>query len=219
MNSSLRDQLLAAGLVTEEQIRKANEQQQRAERAARGSSNSKPTARPLREAKPPPPERPRAPPPPVAAQRDSAHAAASQGSAPKLPGSPVAAAQAAKSSRDVQLNQRQHEKALRKARRAEIEELVERTRLPRLESEDWYSFIDGKKIRRCAVDAQHRQQLMSGELVVVRHKGYYAVVPAATADRLRELDPQLVLRANTSPPGSEPEGAYTDFAIPDDLTW
>jgi len=255
MNSSLRDQLLAAGLVTEEQARKAAEQQQRAERAVRHAGARPRDRQPTRSRGGPAVQQPPRQAP--AAQRSAAqkptfgdrsatqtpqvdpsnvtHASkptverSGVAYAPKptaeqppnmaQPPKAPAAALAARAARDVRLNHRKHEKALRKARRAELEQMVERTRVPRLESEDWYYFIDGRKIRRCAVDAQRRRQLMSGELVVVRHKGYYAVVPAETAERLREFDPQLLLPANPSLSTSELDSAYQEYAVPDDLMW
>jgi uncharacterized protein YaiL (DUF2058 family) len=190
MNSSLRDQLLAAGLVTEKQARKAaQEEQQRHFR----KHSPPPQARPQQgRSQPPPP-----PPPKVQAEQ----------------------AQATKVARDKELNRRREDKAQRKARLAEIEQLVEQNRLPRLETEDFYSFPDGKKIRRMSVDPQRREQLTKGELVVVRYKGFYAVVPAPIADRIRERDPNMVVPVAKPPTGGEVEDAYKEFVVPDDLMW
>ena len=91
-------------------------------------------------------------------------------------------AQAAKVARDQELNRRREEKAQRRARLAEIEQIIEQNRLPRLETEDYYSFIDGKKIRRMSVDPERREQLTRGVLMIVRYRGHYAVVPQETAD-------------------------------------
>jgi len=127
--------------------------------------------------------------------------------------------QTLKQTRDQELNQRRQDKAQRKARLAEIQQLVEQHRLPRLETDDHYSFIDGRKVRRMSVDAQRRAQLMSGALTIVRYKGHYAVVPAEIGARIRQREEQMVV-AHMKPQASVPQDdAYKDFVVPDDLMW
>jgi uncharacterized protein YaiL (DUF2058 family) len=202
MNSSLRDQLLAAGLVTEKQARQAAQQEQ--QRQFRKHHPNPPQSRPQPQggrpaAKDRPESPPQPPPPKVQAQQ----------------------AQAAKVERDKELNRRREDKAQRKARIAQIEQIIEQHRLPRLETDDHYSFIDGKKIRRMSVDAQRREQLTKRELVIVRYKGHYAVVPAEIAERVRERDANMVVPL-VQPPSSGSEvvdDAYKEFVVPDDLMW
>jgi uncharacterized protein YaiL (DUF2058 family) len=131
-------------------------------------------------------------------------------------------AQAAKVARDQELNRKREEKAKRRARLAEIEQIIEQNRVPRLETEDYYSFVDGKKIRRMSVDAPRREQLTSGVLAVVRYKGHYAVVPKETADRIRERDENMVVpfvKPKDNTVEAAAEDPYKDFVVPDDLTW
>ena len=185
MNTSLRDQLIAAGLVSEKQARQARQQEERRQQQQRH-------------------QQPRHAPP------------------VKPTPSPAAQAQAAKAAQDAELNRRRHEKAERKARLAQIDRLVEQNRLPRLETEDFFSFVDGKKIRRMAVDPARREQLQRGELMIVRFRGFHAVVPAAIAEQVRQRDPQMVVPITTPPATSESpaqEDAYKDYVVPDDLMW
>jgi uncharacterized protein len=191
MNTSLRDQLLAAGLVTEKQARQAAQQEQQKQFRSR-------------------------PKPGPAAGRPAAN----------KPDPVIQQAQAAKVARDQELNRRREDKAQRKARIAQIEQIIEQNRVPRLETEDYYSFIDGKKIRRMSVDAPRREQLTKGELVIVRYKGHYAVVPAAIAERIRERDENMVVphmqakaQAQAQPAAPAAEDPYKDFVVPDDLMW
>src|ERR1700759_1011244 len=162
MNSSLRDQLLAAGLVSQKQARQAEHQEQQRQRGFRKQPNA---AQPRPQQKSPggmgqhpQPRRPAPPPSPAKIEAQQA--------------------QAAKAARDKELNRRREDKAVRRARIAQIEQIVEQNRLPRLETEDYYSFIDGKKIRRMSFDAQRREQLTNQTLKIVRYRGHYAVVPA-----------------------------------------
>jgi uncharacterized protein YaiL (DUF2058 family) len=189
MNTSLRDQLLAAGLVTEKQARQAAQQEQQKQFRNRPKPGPGPAGKPVANK-----------PDPVVQQ-----------------------AQAAKVARDQELNRRREDKAQRRARIAQIEQIIEQNRVPRLETDDHYSFIDGKKIRRMSVDVQRREQLTKGELVIVRYKGHYAVVPAASAERIRERDENMIVphlqakaQAQAQPAADDP---YKEFVVPDDLMW
>jgi uncharacterized protein YaiL (DUF2058 family) len=210
MNSSLRDQLLAAGLVTEKQARQAAQQEQQRQFRDRPRPN--------------PGQRPGASPNP-GQNRGPAQNKGPQNKGPAQPQQPPSLktqtqqAQAAKVARDQELNRRREDKAQRRARMAQIEQIIEQNRVPRLETEDHYSFIDGKKIRRMSVDTQRREQLTRGELVIVRYRGHYAVVPAAIAERIRERDANMVVPLVQPKTSSEPDDAYKDFVVPDDLMW
>jgi uncharacterized protein YaiL (DUF2058 family) len=130
-------------------------------------------------------------------------------------------AQAEKAARDQALNRKQLEKAERRARRAEIRQLVEQHRIAPVESEDWFNFLDGAKIKRIAVTPGLRQSILSGDLVIVHSDHRYDLVPAAAAARIRERDPSAVIKADAAPevPASSIEADYKDFVVPDDLMW
>jgi uncharacterized protein YaiL (DUF2058 family) len=63
---------------------------------------------------------------------------------------------AEKVKRDQELNRQQQEKAEQKARAAQVKQLIEATRLPKLTTEDYYNFVDDKKVKRIAVNALMR---------------------------------------------------------------
>ena len=128
-------------------------------------------------------------------------------------------AQAQKVARDVELNRRQQQKAQRRALRAQVEQLVEQARLPRLESDDYYSFIDGGKVRRVAVDAQRREGICGGKLAIVRYRGHHEVVPAEAALRIRERDENAVILRDADKKAASEDDPYKDFVVPDDLIW
>jgi uncharacterized protein YaiL (DUF2058 family) len=132
-------------------------------------------------------------------------------------------AQAEKLARDQELNRKQQEKAQKKARRAQVRQVIEQNRIPKLESEDYYNFIDGKMIRRIAVTPMLREQLTCGDMVLVRYSGHYEVVPVAVVPRIKEIDEQVIV-PYTSPVASadqpvDENDPYKDFVVPDDLTW
>ena len=132
-------------------------------------------------------------------------------------------AQAAKNARDQELNRRQQEKAAAKARRAEVKQLIEQHRLPPVESDEYFNFADGNRLARLAVTADMREQLIKGSLVIVRYEGHYAVVPAATAARVKERDEFAVVshgqESQSKSDSGDKDDPYKDFVVPDDLTW
>jgi uncharacterized protein YaiL (DUF2058 family) len=113
----------------------------------------------------------------------------------------------------------QRDKAEKKARKAQIKQLIEQNRLPKIESDDRYNFIDGQKIRYVAVDAPLRDRLNRGELAIVRYEGHYEVVPADTAARIRERDEHAVIPRNVVQASVDDDDPYKAHVVPDDLMW
>jgi uncharacterized protein YaiL (DUF2058 family) len=176
MSSTLREQLLKAGLVTEKQARASQQQKQRPPSGHRPPANTAPTQ-------------------------------SSQG-------------QAAKVARDQALNKQRQQATAAKARAAEIKQLIEQHRLPKiLEGDDRFNFLDGKKLRFVLVDAAMRQGLNEGRLVIVRYSGRSDVVPAAIGERIREREERAVIKLNQPSSAGEIDDAYKDFVVPDDLKW
>jgi uncharacterized protein len=180
MSDSIRDQLLKAGLVTENKVKNANQADEQRRRQLKSGGKRQATEAP-----------------PGAAQD----------------------ARAQKVTRDQELNRRQQEKAQRRALRAQVEQLVEQARLPRLESDNHYSFIDGGKVCRVAVDAQRRKEICEGKLAIVRYRGFHEVVPAEAAQRIRERDESALVVRDEEEKAAPEDNPYKDFVVPDDLTW
>jgi uncharacterized protein YaiL (DUF2058 family) len=182
MSTSLRDQLIQAGLVTKKQAKLASQQQPRPPQQSR----RKP---------------PRIPEHQLAAQR----------------------AQAQKAARDQELNRKQQAKAERTARLAQVRQLIEQNRVPPIESEDFYNFIDGTKIKRICVNAPIREQLNRGELRIVRCDNRYALVSASAGERIAERDPAaLIARVADTAAAAGADGhdnVYGAYVVPDDLMW
>lgn len=235
MSMSLRDQLLAAGLVSQKQVREAERQQQNQERSQQQAKHKRrPHGQPEHAAKPPghggADTRTGAhhgkPAHGAAGHLDASPAAAAQpglaqgGSTPSA-AVRQAAAQSAKVARDLALNKKQQEKAEKRARAAQIKQLIEQNRVVRGETDERYNFVDGGRVRFIAANAEVRRRLMAGELCIVRHDGVFDVVPAAIAQRIRERDERAVINAAAGGTAGTPpvDDAYKDFAVPDDLMW
>ena len=133
---------------------------------------------------------------------------------------PDAAGLAAKAERDRELNRRRQQRAEAKAREAELRQLLDQLRLPKPESDDYFNFVDGGKVRRVPVDPVLRGRLVRGEVLIVRCAGRYELLPVDSADRVRKRHADALVQLEP-PTGRQPEqdDLYKDFEVPDDLVW
>lgn len=128
-------------------------------------------------------------------------------------------AMAEKAARDQELNRQQQEKAEQKARTAQVKQLIEHSRLPKLSTEDYYNFVDDKKVKRLSVNELMRNKLSSGSLAIVRHAGGYEVIPREAALKIQERDAQRIVLLNTPTEAADADDPYAAYQIPDDLMW
>jgi len=184
VSSTLREQLLKAGLVTEKQVRASEQQQHKQQR---------PQQQARKQQQPP--------------QKTEQQRAAEE-------------ARAKKAARDQELNRQRELNAQAKARAAEIRQLIEQHKLPKIvESDDRFNFVHGSKLRFILVDAKLREGINNGTLFIVRFEGKSDVVPAATAERIRERDPRVVISPKAEAAPVDENDPYKDFVVPDDLKW
>ena len=174
--STLRDQLLQAGLVNEKQTKEAERQQRQQQRERQQLPKEKRATASEAE---------------LAAQR----------------------AQLAKTARDQELSRQQKEKADKKARHAQVEQLIQQSCLPRQQTDERYNFVDGNKIRSIPADRLVRERISRGEIAIVRRSGGYELVPAEAAARIRERDESAVIGCGAA------HDAGTADGVPDDLVW
>ena len=129
-------------------------------------------------------------------------------------------AMAEKAKRDQELNRQQQEKVELKARTAQVKQLIEVSRLPKLTTEDYYNFVDDKKVKRISVNTLMRNKLSSGSLAIVHHGGGYEIIPREAALKIQERDPQRIVQMNvkTEEVAAE-DDPYAAYQIPDDLMW
>jgi uncharacterized protein YaiL (DUF2058 family) len=123
-------------------------------------------------------------------------------------------AQSAKAARDQELSRQSIQHAEKTARHAQIAQLIEQNRLPRLQTDERYHFVDGNKVRYIPADHSVRERLSRGEVAIVRRNGGYELVPAETAARIRERDEHAVIKCG----GGAHQAATTD-GVPEDLIW
>jgi uncharacterized protein YaiL (DUF2058 family) len=182
MSLSLRDQLLKAGLVTEQQVQRVErDQRQQHYKAPRNEK--------------------RKPPGPTPAQLAAQKAAAE------------------KAARDTEANRRKQEKLERRAKYAEIKQLVSAHQVARVETEDFYNFQDSGQIRRIEVTPELRAKLVGGQLAIVRCEGRFAFVPAEVGEQVGARVAKALLHLNRPEAKPAADDPYRDHVVPDDLMW
>jgi len=131
-------------------------------------------------------------------------------------------AQAEKAARDKELNRKREQERERQAKLAQIRQIVEQNRLPRIESDDYFNFVHRNKIHRIAVDPALRERISKGDVLLVRYGKFYAPVLPDIAEKVRERDADSVVDLNaqlTATAQPDEDDPYKDFAVPDDLLW
>lgn len=205
MSSSLRDQLVKAGLATNAQAKQAEKQQAAARRKKKGGKDGGKKGDGAGQ----PAERPDDP------------AAVAKARARQI--------RAEKASRDKALAKVRNEKTAERARRAEIKQLVtQHDQRPAKAADDdvAYNFAHGKKIKRIYLPQALVDALSAGRLVIVNNDGRYHLVATDIADKIRARDPKWIVAAHDpakdakASDGASADDAYYDkFQVPDDLDW
>lgn len=168
MGNSLRDELLKAGLVSEERAGKTR----RSKRGKAGSAKKR-----------------KASPTPQASEVSAAvprHVLREN------------QRRTARFVRDATLGGGSVAESAKKALRRKIQALVERERLNDAQAEVAYHFVKGKRIKRIYVTAEQRAQLGTGAIVVAALDGNHHLLTQAAADELVVLAPHAVVCSGAS---------------------
>ena len=194
MARSLRDELLKAGLVTDEQ----------AARAERGGRQSpKPAANPARKST-------RSRPP----RRETRHAENRETRGSREPSR--APASAATPVPDPEERVRQLNVEIRRILDAEAEKAEP-------ESDTPFHFARGDRLKRLYVSADQRRRLTVGELAIVGFRGRHHLVPRRAGERVLELRSEVFVFIETGETGESGADAtvdgYEGYEIPDSLVW
>lgn len=199
MGNSLQEELLKAGLVTEEQLREANKPAPRAGKRKR--------RRPRGQAR--------------GQGRDQKQSVASAPvSAPARHELEANKRRTARFAGDPMLGARSSGDNARKELKRRIRELVEGKCLNDAQAEQAYHFVKGKRIKRIFVTEEQRARLMRGELAIVAVEGNHYLLANETVDALLGLAPEsFVFRGNDAGASEFSDSESGEHPVPDDLTW
>ncbi len=203
MSRSLQDQLLAVGLVTEEQIEEARRKETPSRKGrgegGKGAKTGKGAGRgPARRGKPPG-ARAKARRPRDARERTTEEK------------TPTAAAE---KRRGAPLD--------KKRLRQRVRALLEKRALNVDNGEIPYNFVRGKRVKRLYVDEGLRARLVGGELVIAEVYGLHHILDEAALAELLGLLPETFVHRHGDDAGeaaAEAADDYEGFEVPDDIVW
>jgi uncharacterized protein YaiL (DUF2058 family) len=126
-----------------------------------------------------------------------------------------------KAKRDRELNERKQQQARQKAISIEINQLITSNCLARDENcEIVYNFEHNRKVRRIHIDAEMKQKIMQGKIGIARIEGRYELVPQAIAEKIRQRnEKRIVIFEKEEDQSAAENDPYSEYQIPDDLTW
>jgi len=168
--SSIRDQLLKAGLVTEEQVKQAETKPKPASKRTkpRQNNNTKPKAK---AAKPKPKKRELSDLERFYQERDSSD----------------------KAEQEEQARQRKEAARIRKQKRAKIGALIRDNMQNDETAEIRYNFVVGSSVKYLFVTEAQQELLSSGELVIAFLGEKRCLIPPAIGAQIKEIEPSRII--------------------------
>lgn len=125
-----------------------------------------------------------------------------------------------KTKRDRDLNKQKEDQARNKAISLEIDQLIKSHCLKRDAScEIIYNFEHRKKVNRIYINDEMKQQVVIGKLGIARIEGHYELVPSNIAEKIQQRNAKRVILFEKEKSKAAVDDAYSEYQIPDDLTW
>jgi uncharacterized protein YaiL (DUF2058 family) len=126
---------------------------------------------------------------------------------------------AERSQHDRDINQQRQKEVDKKAIFAQIIQLIKLNKVDRKKGDIAYQFSDGKKIKKLYVTSILQNQLVRGQIVIVKLAESYELVPTAVAEKIKQRDDSVIVLWNSKDTTQLDDDPYADYQIPDDLMW
>ena len=125
-----------------------------------------------------------------------------------------------KAKKDKALNEKRKIEAERKARYAQIKQLVDGGKLDRKKGETAFNFPYKKKIKSIYV-TQDQHKLLSKEQVIIIAMDHelFEIVPKKVAEQVAKREPHRIITIASNSNAPAADDPYADYEIPDDLIW
>jgi len=121
---------------------------------------------------------------------------------------------------DRELNKKKEDAARVKAIAAEVNQLITKNRLKRLDDCDIpYNFEHMNKVKRVYINNEIKQQIIRGIAGIAFIDDHYEIIPKAIAERIQQRDKQRVILFDSDEQATDKNDPYADHPIPDNLIW
>jgi hypothetical protein len=125
-----------------------------------------------------------------------------------------------KAARDREINRERQREAERNARLAQVRQLLTDHAVDRARGDTPYNFVVNKKVHKLHLPTELCDRLARGQLAIAVHNDDFYIIPAETADKIRERDSDTFIVQHTPQrAGDDGDDPYADYPIPDDLMW
>ena len=126
----------------------------------------------------------------------------------------------AKAKKDKKLNEQRVKDAEKKAKIAEIKQLIDKNKLERKDGETAYHFTFAKKVKKIYVTDEQQTLLSKGKIgIVTLGNDQYFLVPQEVANKILEREQNFVMHSKEQDQKADQSDEYADYQIPDDLNW
>ncbi|HHS99466.1 MAG TPA: DUF2058 domain-containing protein, partial [Thiomicrospira sp.] len=133
------------------------------------------------------------------------------------------AAQAAeeKAKRDRKLNLERQQQQAKKAKLAELRQIIDTNKINDYDGDIVYHFADGKQVKTLNVNSKIHRGLVVETIRIVRFGGSYILISSEAAEKVEKRDKEALIKipGNDDSISKEDQDYYAQFEIPDDLVW
>ena len=107
--------------------------------------------------------------------------------------------------------------AEKKAKLAEIKQLIEGNKLERKDAEKSYSFTYAKKVKKLYVTEEQQKLLSNSKLgIVTMGNDVFEVVPLEIWQKIHTREQNFAVKMTQQ---NSDDDEYADYEVPDDLDW
>jgi len=133
----------------------------------------------------------------------------------------LAKAKAKKQEKDNALNDLKKEQLADKEKKLRIKQILTHHQIKHVDGDHEYNYTFDSKIKKLSLDLVTHKALVNGRLSLCGLDDFTYIVTRETADKLAELDAQVVLVQNDKLVDEQvdEDDPYADYQIPDDLMW
>ena len=130
-------------------------------------------------------------------------------------------AQRDKANRDKGLNRLRQLEVEKKAHIAQIQQLIDTSKIDRTEGEVSFHFAIDGKVKSIHVTTEQQKQLARNQIaIVISGVDQVELVPRVVAEKIAQRDTSRVITNKTEETGrSAEDDPYAGYQIPDDLVW
>ncbi len=202
MSDSLQQQLIRAGLVSQERAEELAKPKPKkpprkrpttAKGGKSGSDKTKPKMGPARRQRP-----------------------------PAKPSSPSPAAKKAAKAAEIDAAA-EAELAQKRELKAKIKKLIDDNSITEFTGELTFNYVVGERVRQVFVSQEYLDKISAGDLAITRLNRQTHLVTPDVAQQLIDLNPQWLVVVNDpnqeQPQVSGEEDPYADYKVPDDMHW